>query len=158
MAGGSPSTINWPLAIAISLAVHVAFLGFFFSRSDSSEPKEEPAQEEEIKRSDVQPPEPQVSSNQQAVSAPVAPVTPSPVAPVAPSIASARPAAQSVAPAQPISNTIVYVVAKGDSLTKLAAANCCTVTELAKLNKIKPSSGLRIGQKLKIPAPAEATR
>ena len=148
MAGGSPSTINWPLAIAISLAVHVAFLGFLFSRSDSSEPKEEPAQEEEIKRSDVQPPEPQVSSNQQAVSAPVAPVTPSPVAPVAPSVASAR----------SVVNTIVYVVVKGDSLTKLAAANCCTVTELAKLNKIKPSSGLRIGQKLKIPAPAEATR
>ena len=148
MAGGSPSTINWPLAIAISLAVHVAFFGFLFSRSDSSESKEEPAQEEEIKRSDVQPPEPQVSSNQQAVSAPVAPVTPSPVAPVAPSVASARPAV----------NTIVYVVVKGDSLTKLAAANCCTVTELAKLNKIKPSSGLRIGQKLKIPAPAEATR
>lgn len=148
MAGGSPSTINWPLAIAISLAVHVAFLGFLFSRSDSSEPKEEPAQEEEIKRSDVQPPEPQVSSNQQAVSAPVAPVTPSPVTPVVPS----------VAPARPVVNTIVYVVVKGDSLTKLAAANCCTVTELAKLNKIKPSSGLRIGQKLKIPAPAEATR
>ena len=148
MAGGSPSTINWPLAIAISLAVHVAFLGFLFSRSDSSEPKEEPAQEEEIKRSDVQPPVPQVSSNQQAVSAPVAPVTPSPVAPVAPSVVSAR----------PVENTIVYVVVKGDSLTKLAAANCCTVTELAKLNKIKPSSGLRIGQKLKIPAPAEATR
>ena len=148
MAGGGPSTINWPLAIAISLAVHVAFLGFLFSRSDSSEPKEEPAQEEEIKRSDVQPPEPQVSSNQQAVSAPVAPVTPLPVAPVE----------SSVAPARPVVNTIVYVVVKGDSLTKLAAANCCTVTELAKLNKIKPSSGLRIGQKLKIPAPAEATR
>ena len=148
MAGGSPSTINWPLAIAISLAVHVAFLGFLFSRSDSSEPKEEPAQEEEIKRSDVQPPEPQVSSNQQAVSAPIAPAAPSPVAPVE----------SSVAPARPVVNTIVYVVVKGDSLTKLAAANCCTVTELAKLNKIKPSSGLRIGQKLKIPAPAEATR
>ena len=138
MAGGSPSTINWPFAIAISLAVHVAFLGFLFSSSDSSELKEEPAQEEEIKRT---------SSNQQAASASVAP-----------SAAPAEPAAQSVAPAQPISNTIVYVVAKGDSLTKLAAANCCTVTELAKLNKIKPSSGLRIGQKLKIPAPAEATR
>ena len=148
MAGGSPSTINWPLAIAISLAAHVAFLGFFFLHSDTSDPKEEPAQEEEIKRSDVQPPEPQVSSNQQAVSAPIAPAAPSPVAPVE----------SSVAPARPVVNTIVYVVVKGDSLTKLAAANCCTVTELAKLNKIKPSSGLRIGQKLKIPAPAEATR
>ena len=139
--------INWPLAIAVSLAFHVVGLGFLFSCSDSSGPKEEPAQEEEIKRSDAQPPEPQVASNQQAASVPAAP-----------SVAPARSAPQSVAPAQPISNTIVYVVAKGDSLTKLAAANCCTVTELAKLNRIKPSSGLRIGQKLKIPAPAEATR
>ncbi len=51
-------------------------------------------------------------------------------------------------------NTINYVVVAGDSLTRIAKRHKCTVTELAKLNNIKPNSGLRIGQRIKLPAPA----
>lgn len=70
----------------------------------------------------------------------------------------AQPAANPREQSQGEVQTISYVVVRGDSLTKLSKQYGCTVTELAKLNKIKPNSGLWIGQKLKIPAAADATR
>lgn len=51
--------------------------------------------------------------------------------------------------------TIVYEVKPGDNLTKIAKKHKCTVTEIAKLNKMKPNKVLWVGLKLKIPAPVE---
>lgn len=51
--------------------------------------------------------------------------------------------------------TIIYEVKPGDNLTKIAQRHKCTVTEIAKLNKIKPNKVLWVGLKLKIPAPVE---
>ena len=61
-----------------------------------------------------------------------------------------RPAASS-----PVTKTIVYEVKPGDNLTKIAKKHKCTVTEIAKLNKMKPNRVLWVGLKLKIPAPVE---
>jgi LysM repeat protein len=61
-----------------------------------------------------------------------------------------RPAAPSSA-----TKTIVYEVKPGDNLTKIAKKHKCTVTEIAKLNKMKPNKVLWVGLKLKIPAPVE---
>lgn len=61
-----------------------------------------------------------------------------------------RPAASS-----PATKTIVYEVKPGDNLTKIAKKHKCTVTEIAKLNKMKPNKVLWVGLKLKIPAPVE---
>lgn len=61
-----------------------------------------------------------------------------------------RPAASSSA-----TKTIVYEVKPGDNLTKIAKKHKCTVTEIAKLNKMKPNKVLWVGLKLKIPAPVE---
>lgn len=61
-----------------------------------------------------------------------------------------RPAASSS-----VTKTIVYEVKPGDNLTKIAKKHKCTVTEIAKLNKMKPNRVLWVGLKLKIPAPVE---
>ncbi|MBO7236860.1 MAG: LysM peptidoglycan-binding domain-containing protein, partial [Kiritimatiellae bacterium] len=61
-----------------------------------------------------------------------------------------RPAASSSA-----TKPIVYEVKPGDNLTKIAKKHKCTVTEIAKLNKMKPNKVLWVGLKLKIPAPVE---
>jgi LysM repeat protein len=44
-----------------------------------------------------------------------------------------------------------YIVKKGDSLDKIAKAHHTTVDEIIKLNQL-PSSFLRVGQQLKVPA------
>ncbi len=61
--------------------------------------------------------------------------------------------ATTVEPRPAAPQTIDYVVSAGDSLTRIAKRHKCTVTELAKLNNLKPTSGLFIGQRLKLPAP-----
>lgn len=84
------------------------------------------------------------------------------------SIMSATPATASTAPAtdagssasrpaasSSVTKTIVYEVKPGDNLTKIAKKHKCTVTEIAKLNKMKPNRVLWVGLKLKIPAPVE---
>lgn len=60
-----------------------------------------------------------------------------------------------VATAATNNKTIIYEVKPGDNLTKIAQRHKCTVTEIAKLNKIKPNKVLWVGLKLKIPAPVE---
>lgn len=60
-----------------------------------------------------------------------------------------------VATATTNNKTIIYEVKPGDNLTKIAQRHKCTVTEIAKLNKIKPNKVLWVGLKLKIPAPVE---
>ncbi|MBQ7280260.1 MAG: LysM peptidoglycan-binding domain-containing protein [Bacteroidales bacterium] len=44
----------------------------------------------------------------------------------------------------------VYVVKKGDSLSKIAKRHGTTVAKLCKLNGIKKDAKLRVGQKLKV--------
>ena len=64
------------------------------------------------------------------------------------------PKAVPVASAQAASSsTREYVVAKGDILTRIAHRHQTTVAAIKKENGLK-SDGLRIGQKLRIPAPA----
>jgi hypothetical protein len=43
-----------------------------------------------------------------------------------------------------------HTVKRGDTLSSIAVKNRTTVSKLCKLNKIKPSSNLKIGQKLKV--------
>ncbi len=81
--------------------------------------------------------------------------------PATPAIASTAPAtdagssASRPAASSPVTKTIVYEVKPGDNLTKIAKKHKCTVTEIAKLNKMKPNRVLWVGLKLKIPAPVE---
>lgn len=51
--------------------------------------------------------------------------------------------------------TKIYVVQKGDSLSKIAHKNGVSSAVIAKLNSIKNSNSIRVGQKLKIPASAQ---
>ncbi|MBS0625746.1 MAG: LysM peptidoglycan-binding domain-containing protein [Verrucomicrobia bacterium] len=55
------------------------------------------------------------------------------------------------APAAPAPDFFVIVVKKGDSLDKIAKAHHTTVDAIIKINQL-PSSFLRVGQQLKIPA------
>jgi len=68
---------------------------------------------------------------------------PSSLAPIAPVVASA-PAART------------YVVKKGETLMKIAKAEHVKVIELASANKLTKTAALKVGQKLTIPAKAEA--
>ena len=43
-----------------------------------------------------------------------------------------------------------YTVKRGESLSSIAAKNKTTVSKICKMNKIKPSTNLKIGQKLKV--------
>ena len=78
------------------------------------------------------------------------PVTPAPtaltpVAPIAP-----------VVPLAPAPAARMYVVKKNDTLTKIAKAEHVKLSELASANKLAQTAALKIGQKLTIPAKAEA--
>lgn len=101
------------------------------------------------------PPRPsaRASTTSTSSSAPRTPATPA-TASTAPATdagsSASRPAASS-----PVTKTIVYEVKPGDNLTKIAKKHKCTVTEIAKLNKMKPNRVLWVGLKLKIPAPVE---
>jgi LysM repeat protein len=69
------------------------------------------------------------------------------------------PAAVAIATTEPVTNVTpaaTYAVAKGDSLSKIAAKYHLTAIELAKANNLKLSSPLQIGQKLLIPGKAVA--
>ena len=58
--------------------------------------------------------------------------------------------------AAPAASGQVYVVKAGDTLTKVAKIHHTTVSKLRAANNLK-TSGLKIGQKLKIPAGGEST-
>lgn len=89
---------------------------------------------------------------------PLAPEAPTPVASQAPAKAEPAPV-QAAAPARPATAApsssqpayIDIVVKKGDSLDKIAKAYHTTVDEIIKINHL-PSSFLKIGQHLKVPA------
>ncbi len=73
--------------------------------------------------------------------------------PALPAPSSLAPIAPVVAPA-PAART--YVVKKGETLMKIAKAEHIKVSELASANKLTKTAALKVGQKLTIPAKAEA--
>ncbi len=84
------------------------------------------------------------------------------VVPAAPANTDAKPEAASAAPvtqeAKEAPKAAEYVVAKGDTLGKIAKAHGTTVEALAKENGITNVNKIREGQKLKVPAKAEAPK
>jgi LysM repeat protein len=66
----------------------------------------------------------------------------------APTNAPATPTANNNAKSN--SGSKYHTVKRGDTLSSIAVKNRTTVSKLCKLNKIKPSSNLKIGQKLKV--------
>ena len=82
---------------------------------------------------------------QTAPSALPAPASLAPIAPIAPVVPVA---------AAPTART--YVVKKGETLFKIAKAEHVKLSELASANKLTKTAALKVGQKLTIPAKAEA--
>lgn len=52
--------------------------------------------------------------------------------------------------------TTTYTVVAGDTLTRIAAQHRTTVAELARLNHVRATAMIRIGQKLKVPGKPQA--
>jgi LysM repeat protein len=82
--------------------------------------------------------------------------------PIAPAESAASPAVEKPAPIptpslSALSKTLEVVVKKGDTLEKIAKTHNTTVDEIIKLNHL-PSSFLRVGQTLKLPAEKVAVK
>ena len=128
--------INWPMAIGLSVVVHIAVLGFFWLVSGPSAARPEPAEEKES-----------------ASAAPVQPADGPAASVAAPSGTGSSSAAPSV-PATPAGTeaTENYTVKPGDFPSRIARANGCTVADLKRLNGAVIDKTLHPGQILKIPA------
>lgn len=161
--------MNWPLALVVSAVIHAVGLGLFVMCSDSPGEGEAPQAaaetQGEIKSGESSA---ESSESESGDDSPAPASTPTPAAANTAGASSPSPAAlgRTPEPNRPTRrddapraagsvDTVVYTVQRGDHLTKISKRFKCTITEIAKLNNIKPNSGLRIGQKLKIPAPAE---
>lgn len=171
--------MNWTFALAVSVVIHVVVIGLVMLCSDAPAEAEEAATQEFAAARSSDSGE---TGNAESDSAPsqtppatppgrVDPPAPAPAARRTPqprpsarasttstsSSASRTPATSASRPAEssPVTKTIVYEVKPGDNLTKIAKKHKCTVTEIAKLNKMKPNKVLWVGLKLKIPAPVE---
>ena len=82
-----------------------------------------------------------------------------PVDQTAQNLTPALPSPSSFAPITPVAPAQAartYVVKKGETLMKIAKAEHVKVSELASANKLTKTAALKIGQKLTIPAKAEA--
>ena len=133
--------INWPLAIAASIAVHVVGIGLFLFLSGGMGGKAEVAPSAVERGADV-------------ADAADAAGEPAPASPAANSQAqsSASPAATtSSATATAATTAATYTVRSGDSLTRIARNHGCTVKELADLNGFSVTKTLNIGETIKIP-------
>lgn len=86
-----------------------------------------------------------------SVSIPNAPVRYSPTRP-------GTAASEALETTQPsdVTPAVTYTVGRGDSLSRIAMRNHTSVAELMKVNRLRSSSVLRIGQKLLIPGKAPA--
>ena len=62
-----------------------------------------------------------------------------------------KPDVKKTSAAEPAQKLTTYRVKKGDTLEKIAARHDTTVTELAKLNNMKPKDPLWVARKLKVP-------
>lgn len=164
--------MNWPLALVVSAVIHAVGLGLFVMCSDSpgedgggaaASTEERPSAPEtaesgaESGANTSQPSEPASAPSGAGTQGEATQRTATETPARTPPGASAPRNDTAPAPARAAGSvdTVVYTVQRGDHLTKISKRFKCTITEIAKLNNIKPNSGLRIGQKLKIPAPAE---
>lgn len=75
--------------------------------------------------------------------------------PVAHAVAPALTGTTTPPPAPAVPTSTIYTVKKGDTLSKIARAQGTTVTALKKANRLS-SDVIRVGQKLKIPAPQQS--
>lgn len=139
-AGFPQGKINWPFAIAASVALHAAIIGAIFAAGgrpksaapgrDAAEPAA-PAVEEKIEIPEF--PQPQAEPEAETREAP--------------------PARRNDAPApERRRETAGYTVRAGDSLTKIARKHGCTVAEIAAINGFKQDKMLNIGETIKVPA------
>lgn len=158
------SSVNWPMAIGVSLAIHVVIVGGMFMTSTPQEPEPDGV-EAPVPATPVKPPIPENAAKPEN---PVKPATPEipkkPEAPVKPEVAadSSKPQvpAVPVKPAKPetaLADYDEYTVKSGDNLTAIAKKFNTNFTELAALNQksVKQLSALRIGQVIKVPKPLE---
>lgn len=161
-AGFPQGKINWPFAIAASVALHAAIIGAIFAAGgrpksaapgrDAAEPAA-PAVEEKIEIPEF--PQPQAQPEAETREAPPARRNDAP----APETVQTRPDART--PPAPGSATAAperrretagYTVRAGDSLTKIARKHGCTVAEIAAINGFKQDKMLNIGETIKVPA------
>lgn len=150
----SRRSFSWSLPLLASVSVHVVVLWAAVAwLGPSDEPEEQETVEQSAKPRLVE--EPKAADC--GASEPVRSDMPENRPPSPPSAAHAAPGAVSdVATSSPsAAGTIVYEVKPGDNLTRIAKKHKCTVSEILKLNKMKPNKVLWVGLKLKIPAPVE---
>lgn len=162
MNSGSKNGFNWSLPLLVSVVVHVVVLWTavaWFGPSD--EPQEPETVEQTEKPYPVEEPEAANGGEPEPVRHDV-PETRPPSRPGAsvsvppPPVPRASAAVSGASTSSPsTARTIVYEVKPGDNLTRIAKKHKCTVSEILKLNKIKPNKVLFVGLKLKIPAPVE---
>ena len=150
----SRRSFSWSLPLLASVFVHVVVL---WAAVAWLGPSDEPEEQETVEQSGKPRPVEEPKAADGGASEPVRSDMPENRPPSPPPEAHAAPGAVSdVATSSPsAAGTIVYEVKPGDNLTRIAKKHKCTVSEILKLNKIKPNKVLWVGLKLKIPAPVE---
>lgn len=150
----SRRSFSWSLPLLASVSVHVVVLWAAVAwLGPSDEPEEPETVEQSAKPRPVE--EPKAADG--GASEPVRSDMPGNRPPSPPlEDHAAQGAVSDVATSSPsAAGTIVYEVKPGDNLTRIAKKHKCTVSEILKLNKMKPNKVLWVGLKLKIPAPVE---
>ena len=131
--------------VLIVVALHVLVIGGIFvfeGCSRAKAPEVASAGDETTTNAAV------VPADQTVQTTPAALPGPASLAPIAP--------VASVAPVAAVPAARTYVVKKGETLMKIAKAEHVKLSELASANKLTKTAALKIGQKLTIPAKAEA--
>lgn len=150
----SRRSFSWSLPLLASVSVHVVVL---WAAVAWLGPSDEPEEQETVEQSAKPRPVEEPKSADGGASEPVRSDMPEnrPPSPP-PEDHAAQGAVSDVATSSPsAAGTIVYEVKPGDNLTRIAKKHKCTVSEILKLNKMKPNKVLWVGLKLKIPAPVE---
>lgn len=153
------NSVNWPMAIGVSLAIHVLIVGGMFMTSESQD-LEPDNMESPVAETPVKPALPEIPAKPAIPDSPKKPEAPAkPEVPAEP----AKPQVP-VEPAKPVKpeSAILadyeeYTVKSGDNLTAIAKKFKTNFTELAALNQksVKQLSALRIGQVIKVPKSTE---
>jgi LysM repeat protein len=150
----SRRSFSWSLPLLASVSVHVVVL---WAAVAWLGPSDEPEEQETVEQSGKPRPVEEPKAADGGASEPVRSDMPENRPPSSPPEAHAAPGAVSnvATSSPPAAGTIVYEVKPGDNLTRIAKKHKCTVSEILKLNKMKPNKVLWVGLKLKIPAPVE---
>lgn len=158
----SRRSFSWSLPLLASVSVHVVVL---WAAVAWLGPSDEPEEQETVEQSGKPRPVEEPKAADGGASEPVRSDMPEnrPPSPPGDSVCAPPPKAHAapgavsdVATSSPsAAGTIVYEVKPGDNLTRIAKKHKCTVSEILKLNKMKPNKVLWVGLKLKIPAPVE---